>query len=245
LNLAIDIGNTRTKLGIFEDSKLVQKYIWNNEEWSLNELKVLLKKKRIQHVALSTVKESDKVMERYLLGNFYYLNLSSKTPLPIDNFYKTPKTLGKDRLAAVLGAYELFPEKNVLVIDAGTCIKYDVLTADGAYQGGNISPGLNMRFEAMHTFTAKLPLVKRRKQMDIVGQNTVTSLRIGGQWGAILEMEGFISQYRARFGKINVILTGGDAEFFAFYLKTKIFVNINLVLIGLNKILKYNVQQSE
>jgi len=243
LNLIIDIGNTRTKVGVFEENKLVRKLIWN--EWNLTSLKAFLKKKDYQRVAISTVRNVDKPTDTFLDKNYFYLNLDANTALPIKNLYKTPGTLGKDRLAAVVGAFELFPGKASLVIDAGTCITYDIITQQGHYLGGNISPGIKMRFKAMNAFTAKLPLVRKRSRSNIVGNTTQSALQTGGQWGAILEMEGFIQRYSDRFGQINVILTGGDANFFAKNLKTQIFVNNNLVLIGLNKILNYNVQLLE
>lgn len=243
LNLIIDIGNTRTKLAVFDDSKIIKKWIWY--DWGVKELKLILKKWGIKTVSLSTVRDINEKVEHFLKNNYFYIRLSEKTPLPITNQYKTPKTLGRDRVAAIVGAYQLYPNKNCLVIDAGTCIKMDVLSSEGAFLGGNISPGINMRLQAMHHFTAKLPLVKRRKQNEILGYTTQTAIRNGGQLGALLEVEGFIKRCKESFGKINVILTGGDADFFANNLKTKIFVNHNLVLIGLNKILEYNVQLLE
>ena len=163
-----------------------------------------------------------------------------KTPLPIQNKYKTPKTLGKDRLAAVVAAKELYPRKHCLVIDAGTCITYDLITKESVYLGGAISPGMDMRFQAMNTFTAKLPLVKRKKTTNLIGNTTNSALQSGGVLGAVFEMEGFIRAYRKDFSPLTVILTGGAADFFAIFLKTKIFVHHNLILIGLNKLLNHN-----
>ena len=160
-------------------------------------------------------------------------------------YKRQPKTLGKDRLAAVVGAFALYSGENTLVIDAGTCIKYDLITLKGVYSGGSISPGINMRFQGLHTFTAQLPLLEKKAVRNLIGSNTTTAIRTGVQLGAILEMEGFIKKYEDQFGRINVILTGGDANYFANNLKSKIFVNHQLVLIGLNKILNHNVQLLE
>ena len=132
--------------------------------------------------------------------------------------------------------------KGCLVIDAGTCITYDFIDSEGIYHGGNIAPGINMRLKAMFTFTESLPLVERKKLVSPIGKDTNSSLLTGGQLGAMLEMEGFIKLYKDKFGPLNVILTGGDANYFANKMKTKIFVNSNLVLVGLNQILNYNVQ---
>lgn len=242
LQLSIDIGNTRTKLGVFDNRKLVEHIIWNT--WDLKEIKALVKKYDIQHVALSnTGKPKNKKVINFLNKETFFIALSHKTPLPIKNLYGTPKTLGRDRLAGVMGAYGLYPKKNSLVIDAGTCITYDLLTKDKNYHGGSIHPGVEMRLKAMNHFTARLPLIKRRKQKALIGKSTTTAIRIGAQVGAVAEMEGMINRYKAHVdGQLTVILTGGDADFFANQMKTKIFVNQNLVLLGLNKILNHNVQ---
>ncbi len=241
MNLIIDIGNTRTKLGIFGKRKLIRKGVLE-KGWGVKELKAFIAKRRIENVAVASVVGLDRKVEQFLKEFNFYLKLSASTPLPIKNTYKSPKTLGNDRLAAVIGAHFLFPKQACLVIDAGTCITYDVIDTKGIYHGGNIAPGINMRLKAMHTFTAKLPLVKRSRVISPVGKDTKSSILTGGQLGATLEMGGFIKLYTAKFGPLNVILTGGDAEYFANKLKTKIFVNSNLVLVGLNQILNYNVQ---
>lgn len=240
MNLIIDIGNTRTKVGIFKGNQLLEKEIW--EDWTLETLKKFLNQHMsIQRVALSTVTYIWEDVEAYLKKHFFYINLSYHTPIPIANHYKTPKTLGKDRLAAVIGAHALYPNNNCLVIDAGTCIKYDLLI-DNKYLGGNIAPGMEMRLSAMQHFTARLPKVDHKELDNSFGYNTETALRIGGQKGAILEIEGFIRLYRKEFGHLKVILTGGDAQYFDNNLKSKIFVHPNLILVGLNKIINYNVE---
>ena len=243
MNLAIDIGNTRVKLGLFKKSQLKKRVIW--ESLSLRAIKAFCEKWKVEGVILSSTNHLPKGVEKYLAKHFYYISLSHETLIPIENKYHTPKTLGKDRLAAAIGANALFPNKACLVIDAGTCTTYDIITAEGHYLGGNITPGINMRLQAMHHFTAKLPLVKPATIKNLVGNTTKSALRTGGQLAAVFEMEGFITAYRRQFGAINVILTGGDAKYFAKHLKTKIFVNHNLVLQGLNQILTHNVQYLE
>jgi len=200
----------------------VKKMVW--DQWTLRQVKELIEQKKINRVALSTVSGLKKPVDNFFKKHFYYINLNANTALPIQNHYKTPQTLGKDRLAG---------------------IKYDLITADGDYYGGSISPGIEMRFKAMHHFTAKLPLVPRGQGRNLIGNNTKTALQTGGQLGALAEASGFIRWYEEKYGQINVILTGGDANFFAKKLKTRIFVNHNLVLTGLNKILNYNVELSE
>lgn len=242
MNLTIDIGNTRSKLGLFDGQELVEKSNWTNV--AIEDIIAYATNHKVKNVILSTVGiPIDASLEAELGRHYFYLQLNHRTPLPIDNAYGTPETLGKDRLAAIVGAWELFPKENALVIDTGTCITYDLINADGVYLGGNISPGLSMRFRAMHEFTARLPLVEQAEMEDPVGKSTETAMRNGGQWGAALEMEGFIRLFRNRFGNLRVILTGGDTDFFAKVLKSKIFVNPDLVLRGLNKILIYNAEQ--
>ncbi len=239
MNLAIDIGNARIKLGIYKNDELVEKQTW--ESWDLNDLKTWTTNQNIQNVILCNVgQEVPPEIEQFLHQHFFYIELNSETPLPIQNAYQTPKTLGKDRIAAVVGAFALFPNQTCVAIDAGTCITYEVLTKEGVYLGGNIAPGLQMRLEAMHHFTAKLPLVEIAETESWIGYSTKSAMQNGAQLGLILEIDGFIERCRRELGELNVILTGGDADFLATYIKSKIFVNPNLVLQGLNKILNYN-----
>lgn len=241
MNLTIDIGNTRIKLGIYDGGQLVERQTW--EEWELEKLIFLTTNQNVQNVILSNVGRAvPAAIEDFLVHNFFFIRLDTQTPLPIQNAYKTPETLGKDRIAAVVGAFDMFPNQNCLAIDAGTCITYEFLTKEGIYLGGNIAPGLEMRFKAMHHFTSKLPLVKSGETENLIGYSTQSAMQNGVQWGIILEMEGIIDWCRSEWGEINVILTGGDANFFVKSLKSQIFVNPNLVLQGLNKILNHNVE---
>ena len=213
LNLTIDIGNTRAKLGVFKNDTFLVKETWNS--LTLPKLKEWLYNHPIEKTILSTVANVKEEIIAYLQSHFYFIQLTEKTSLPIQNLYATPETLGKDRLAAVVGAYELFPQQNCLVIDAGTCITLDLLNEKGAYLGGNITPGIEMRFKAMHEFTARLPLIERKEQSNWIGTSTETAMRNGGQLGASLEIEGFIEMCRQQYDGLNVLLTGGDADFFA------------------------------
>ncbi len=166
--------------------------------------------------------------------------LTHETPIPIRNRYQTPETLGKDRLAAAVGARALFPGGNVLSIDAGTCITYDFVTASGDYLGGGISPGIRMRFRAMNTFTDKLPLIEPDDFERTIGRTTRESLLSGVINGVIQEIRGITGLYISEFGEIRVVLTGGDQEFLHNKLKINIFAAPNLVLLGLNEILDYH-----
>lgn len=240
MNLVIDIGNTLTKIAIFEVNIIIDKF--QVEALTRKLFEDIAKKYAIQAVILSTVKPTldDTTKEVLKEWNKLYIKLSHQTILPIQNHYKTPETLGQDRIAAVMGATHFYPNESCLVIDAGTCVTYDFITAKGEYLGGSISPGINMRYRAMHEFTAALPLLNKQRLNTFVGYNTVTSMQTGVGLGLAFEIQGFIKKYFNNFGQIKVIMTGGDAEYLASQIKNKIFVTPDLVLIGLNKILTYN-----
>ena len=163
--------------------------------------------------------------------------LDENTPLPIKNLYETPATLGKDRLAAAVGARAIFPGKNVLSIDAGTCITYDFLTKDGEYLGGSISPGIRMRFRAMHAFTGRLPLVEPEDFTGLIGKTTAESLLSGVINGVCEEIKGLIARYNEQYEDLTAVITGGDHEYLHNKLKINIFAVPDLVLPGLNEIL--------
>lgn len=169
------------------------------------------------------------------------LIFSPALKLPLQNMYKTPETLGNDRISAAVGAHKLYPGKNLLVIDAGTCVKYDFVNASGQYIGGAISPGLRMRLEGLHRFTGRLPLLELEQQEALTGQDTKTSIMSGVVNGCAAEIDGIIGRYRQQYSDLTVILTGGDANFLEGKLKNSIFVSPNIVLLGLNEILNYNV----
>jgi type III pantothenate kinase len=148
--------------------------------------------------------------------------------------------LGQDRIAAVVGAYSLYNKKDIIVIDAGTCLTIDFLSEKGEYIGGRISPGIEIRYKALHTFTDKLPLVTKENTIPIIGNDTVSSILSGVQQGILAELRLIISEYRLRKPEAIAVVTGGDAFFFEKELKSSIFANLNLVMIGLNEILDFN-----
>ena len=174
-----------------------------------------------------------------------FVQLSATTPIPLKNNYETKETLGTDRLAAVMGSKSIVPNRNVLTINGGTCVTFDLLTDDGIYQGGAISPGLNMRFIALNTFTGKLPLITFDENFhDLIGTSTQESILSGVQNGLIAELEGVITQYNSRYKNLAVVVCGGDSNFFVSRLKNSIFAHNliwqpHLVLAGLNAILNY------
>jgi type III pantothenate kinase len=243
MNLVIDIGNTRTKIAVFDNNLMVEKAILQDGTL-VNVTNFLAKYPKIDHAILSTVAKADKALIDYLSKNYSFIELGTETPVPFRNQYKTPETLGKDRIAAAAAAKHLFPRQYVMVIDCGTCIKYDLVTDDGIFKGGNIAPGINMRIKAMNHFTARLPEVRMDLPKESVGFDTETALQNGAVLGAILEIEGFAAHFREKHSRIRTILTGGDAEFLSKHLKIKtMFYDQDLVLKGLNLILKYNFKK--
>jgi type III pantothenate kinase len=245
MNLCIDIGNTRTKLAVFDSEGSLVKFIIR-EQFTSGKLDKVLKKYEIQYAIVSSVKRKQGKYKR-ILGNKLktFIELSAETPIPITNHYQTPQTLGKDRLAGVVGAASIFPGNDILVVDAGTCITYDIIDAEGNYYGGSIVPGITMRFKALNTFTGRLPLVQRDLLESHIGDTTLTSVQTGVQLGVVYELKGFIAKYRESYPDLRVLVTGGDASFFESQMENQIFAVPDLVLMGLNQILNYNVQQTE
>jgi type III pantothenate kinase len=239
--LAVDIGNTRIKIAVFSGKNLIHSGFV--ERLTVPALEKIIDEQQVTYVIISSVRHLTRRMVRFIEKNDRVYLLSVIMALPFSIEYTTPQTLGLDRLASVAGAWSLFPDQNSMVIDAGTCIKYEIITKQGIYKGGNIAPGLHMRLKAMHLLTSKLPHVPPYERYEAIGTDTVTALQVGACTGAIHEMEGFIADYKKIFGKLNILLTGGDRLFFVNKLKTEIFEAPNLVLQGLIEILDYNVQQ--
>jgi type III pantothenate kinase len=194
----------------------------------------------LQKAILCSVKDYPVALKAELERFEKFIELDENTPLPVKNLYKTPGTLGKDRIAAAVGAFDLYPETSLLIIDAGTAITYDIVNASGEFLGGNISPGIEMRFQALHTFTGKLPLVKRQPFDRLFGTTTEEAIVAGVQNGVIFEVDKAIDTFKDFYKNLKVIITGGNAEFFERKLKNSFFVNFNLIALGLNRILEHN-----
>jgi type III pantothenate kinase len=237
--ISIDIGNTLSKVGIFDGEVLLNNASFQNED--LQGIKAYVESNQAEHIILSSVAKSSHEVVDILKGLAPIIELSHETTLPFSNNYKTPQTLGMDRVAGIAGALHFFSNTHCLVIDVGTCITYDFVSKEGIYQGGSISPGLHMRLKAMHEFTGKLPLLTYQEIEDWIGKDTQTSMLTGVIWGMVNEINGFIARYDEAFGDLKVIITGGDAPKFVKHLKNNVFAEPNLLLFGLNKILKINV----
>jgi transcriptional activator, putative, Baf family len=240
MNLVIDVGNTLLKLAIFKNSKLEFKKTCVKKDF----LELLgeafdafpgIAKCIVSSVGHLTDHQLLKLKQRVPV-----LELSHEISLPFTNRYSSPKTLGVDRIALVSAAAKSFPKRNVLIIDAGSCITYDFLSEDNAYLGGAISPGLEMRYKAMNMFTARLPLLEVSTPKMLTGNSTTSSMHSGVVHGVLYEIDGFITTYLEKYDDLTIILTGGDAHFLRDSLKNDIFANSIFLLEGLNYILELN-----
>ncbi len=237
--LIIDIGNTRVKAASFKADKLI-----NVIHFRLDNFQVIIQDIAANHyiekAIISSVGRLSKKDSKLLHHLFDCMSLNNETSIPFTNKYATPKTLGVDRLALTAAAATQFSNQNVLIIDAGTCITYDIITADNQYLGGAISPGVKIRYRSLKDYTSNLPLLEKQIPMEFVGNTTNSSIHSGVVNGVCRELDGVISQYAEAYKKLTVVLTGGDAEFLSGQLKNSIFVRPFFLLEGLYTILKYN-----
>lgn len=241
MNLVLDLGNSYGKIAVCEGKEVIEAATY--EKVTSREIAYFhTRYPELQGAIVSSVVNDSREIIDYL-NNLYpkCIDLNHTTNIPLTNRYRTPETLGYDRIASAVGAYTICPGKNVLVIDAGTAITYDVVTEKGAYLGGNISPGLEVRFKALNRFTSRLPYMERPEEKpSLLGSSTRESIQSGVVNGLLLEMDGFIEAISQNHPKLQVVLTGGDAKYFVGKLKSSIFVDLNLNLIGLNRILEHN-----
>jgi type III pantothenate kinase len=239
--LVIDLGNTNKKLAVFSEGRMIHYEV--SDHLSLRTLKEVFGKfPDLEAGIVSSVITFPVYLRKFLDGRLKrFLEVGTKTPVPVQNQYKTPGRLGKDRLAAAVAGYKLFNGFPVLVVNAGTCITYDLVTTAGEYVGGAISPGLRMRTNALHTFTEKLPLITLREDVPAVGTDTTGSILSGVVHGTVEEIRGIVRLYRQEYPNLQVVLSGGDAEYLDKLLKIRIFAFPNVVLYGLYEILEYNL----
>lgn len=242
VNVVIDIGNTARKYGLFDNKELilVKSFSDYRPEEPMLFMHEALRFGEVKSVIISCVTDPPLGLVNFFKENFSVTEFSHLTPLPISNLYQTPETLGKDRIAAIVAAVAIFPEENLLVIDAGTCITYDYFDKKKGYLGGGISPGIYMRLKALHTFTGKLPFIEPESSAPLIGTTTRDSILSGVINGVVAETEGIIEMYKSHFQTLRCIITGGDMNFFVKNLKNSNFAAQNLVLQGLNEILLFN-----
>jgi type III pantothenate kinase len=240
MNLIVDIGNTSTKLAVYNGRERVSLFRIN--ELACGELEEVLTGRKIRKAVISSVKELPHFVSDLLFSNIPFVHfLSYQSPLPFKIEYETPETLGADRIAAAAGVISLFPGTDILIIDAGTAITFDYISGDH-FRGGNISPGLSMRFRALNKFTDKLPLVSAADDFRSPGKNTVEAIRAGVITGVIYEINEYIRTFEKNHKVFNIILTGGDSEYLKGRINHDIIYLPDIVIDGLNFILEYNAK---
>ena len=240
MNLAVDIGNSVTKAGWFKQGNLLEL----QPSVDADELVIRVREQPPDRIIVSSVSAHTDKLRKAVVEPTKFIVLGPETPLPFENTYRTPKTLGTDRIAAVAGANALFPGQNVLVIDAGTCVTYEMLSERGQYLGGLISPGLRMRWRAMHTFTARLPLVsldlpEQSADLPLIGKSTEEALQGGAVFGMAAEIDQIIRRYADKFAALQIVICGGDINFLRPWILSEHRYVPELVLIGLNSIAQY------
>jgi type III pantothenate kinase len=240
MNLIIDVGNTKVKLAIFSAHKRIKKMTCSHDDFLKTIYEIKEKYPDIKHTILSSVGNLRDTDLTELKDNFFVLVLSASTKVPFENCYETPSSLGVDRIALVCASVNSYLNTNVLIIDAGTCITYDFVTSKNQYLGGAISPGIRLRYNALHNLTANLPLLDTKSPKNLIGNSTSESIHSGIINGILKELDGIVDEYQKKYQDLTVILTGGDAKFLSKQLKSSIFANSNFLLEGLNFILEFN-----
>lgn len=243
MNLAIDIGNTLAKLAVIDDGQVVDFQKTEKIDSAFVE-KILEENPEIEAAIIVSTGEYETAWEQMLEKRMKrFIRFGAETPIPIENGYATPQTLGLDRLAAAVAANALYPNSNVLIVDFGTAITVDFVSAEGRFVGGNISPGAATRFRALHHFTKRLPLCELDEEsVRLLGNSTQTAIESGVVNGIVYEIEGYIRDLQQRYNNLRIIFTGGESDFFAKRLKNTIFATYDLVAYGLNRILEYNAK---
>ncbi|MDG5490194.1 type III pantothenate kinase [Psychroserpens sp. SPM9] len=240
MNLIVDVGNTYVKFAVYKQGKLKEKVVGELKDFESIAHDVLKTFPSIDRAIVSSVGKLKKTQLNILEDRLDVVELSHNLQLPFKNLYTTPQTLGVDRIALVSASVEQFPDHNVLIIDAGTCITYDFINTKNEYLGGAISPGIRLRYRTLNNLTANLPLLDTKMPQDILGDSTQNAIHSGVVFGVLKEIDGVIDDYVKNYTDLTVILTGGDTKFLSNQLKNSIFANSNFLLEGLNFILEYN-----
>jgi len=245
MNLVLDLGNSYGKIAVCDQKKVIEAATY--EKISSREIAYFhTRYGGLSGAIISSVVNYSRELIDYLRSLYSTcIELDHSTQVPLINRYRTPDTLGYDRIAAAVGAHTIYPETNVLVIDAGTAITYDIVTSKGEFMGGNISPGLAIRFKSLNKYTTRLPHLERPEEKPpLVGSSTREAIQSGIVNGLGFEIDGFIASISQEYPNLQVVLTGGDAKYFVGKLKSSIFVDLNLNLIGLNRILEHNATKA-
>ncbi len=238
MNLIIDIGNTKQKIAIIDNETIV--FYSSYSKIKLSQLSELFSMYPIKKGIISNVRSKEDVYDitNFISSKIPFFNFNEIFNFPVKNNYKTPETLGNDRLAVAVGSRVLFNNENTLIIQIGTCITYDFVDKYAVYHGGAISPGVTIRLKSLHHFTKNLPLISCRDYFELIGKSTEESILSGVNQGIISEIDGIIEKYKSIYNDLRIIMTGGGANNFDKLLKNKIFAIPNLVIIGLNHLLE-------
>ena len=239
MKLILDFGNTLKKAAVFDKNEMVELFTFS--DFGVNQLESIVKSyPLISSSIISSVVDYSLAIDDFLSERFHFIKFNSNTPVPIINKYSTPETLGNDRICAVVAVSSKFDNKNILVIDVGSCITYDLITKDKEYLGGSISPGIRLRLKSLNAFTDKLPLLEPEQIEYLIGKTTFQSILSGVINGINFEIDGVISSYKDNYKDLLIIMSGGDHNYFDKSLKNNIFALPNIVILGLNEILKFN-----
>lgn len=235
--LVIDVGNSRIKLGFFRNGQITEQRSITHEDQAA--LALVLERTAPDRIAFGSVGKPDPELMARLEAVAPVISITGASPSPVRTSYADPRRLGVDRLANMVGAAALFPRRAVLAIDLGTCITYDLVDELAVHRGGLISPGMRMRARAMHAYSARLPEVDPPEDSPFPGIDTAGSLAAGIHHGLLMELRGFIDEFRQQHPGLAVVLTGGDALRFGRAMKSGIFAHPSLTLLGLHALLHF------
>ena len=240
MNLIIDVGNTFIKLAVFKKNQLIVKTSTSKEKFFEDFERISKDYPALSQVIISAVGVFSEEDLLRIKNKYPTILVSSKTNIPFKNTYKTPLTLGGDRIALVTAAAINYPTKNVLIIDVGSCVTLDFKNSKNEYLGGSISPGIDFRYRSLHDYTKKLPLLEAQKTLNNMGTSSKSSIHTGVNQGITYEIDGFIDAYKEKYKELTVILTGGGAQYLLDSLKNGIFARSNFLLEGLNYLVQNN-----
>ena len=245
MKLTIDIGNTRVKSAVFDDKNLLEVKAFDKATFEEEVRGVFNRNPNIRQAIISSVAESAANYESVLTDRVRVFHLDQNLSLNFSSKYDDLSKLGADRKALIAAAVTIYPAQNVLVIDMGSCVTYDMVDCSGLHRGGGISPGWQMRLNAMHTFTGRLPQLSTLddsiEKKEVTGMNTQQAMFNSTFFGLLAEIDQRIEHYKSEFPDLTVILTGGDAQTFSVRLKNRIFAHSNFLLEGLNALLEHNL----
>lgn len=233
----LDAGNTAIKIGVFINNELT--HVQRFESHNLDLIRNWKNEIEDAPCILSSVLYVEQTNKLASIFN-NCLIVGHKTPFPLEFAYKTPQTLGIDRICNAVAISHVAKDKNTVCIDIGTCIKFDFVDANGVYQGGSIAPGIHLRYKSLNDYTANLPLLKETSSATLVGKSTTESIQSGVMNGIQAEINHLIQRYSEEFDDLTFFMTGGDAQYFDIPRKNNIFVDENLTLKGLYQIYLFN-----